>query len=61
MKSVLISFIMFAVIIAALHFNVFEVLSSRYAEAFGVICLLAALIFAFKKLGNPWSKDKDHE
>lgn len=61
MKSVLISFIMFAVIIAALYFNVFEVLSSWYAEAIGIFCLLAAFIFAFKKLGNPWTKDKDHE
>lgn len=58
MKSVLISFVMFAVVLAAMYFGVFDLLASPYTMVFALICLGAAFIFAFKVLGNPFAKDK---
>lgn len=61
MKSVLISFIMFAMVLASIYFGVFEALSSTYFMIFAIFCLIGALIFAVKVLGAPWKKDKNHE
>lgn len=62
MKSVLISFVMFAVVLAAMYFDVFEILSSKYMYIFAFVCLGGALVFAFRVLGNPWSKkDNKHD
>ena len=47
MKSVLVSFLMFAIIIAAIYFGVFDVLASPY------ILVIVVLIFAVRILGNP--------
>lgn len=62
MKSVFISFLMFAAVLAAMYFGVFDVLASPYMMVFALICVIAAFIFAFKVLGNPLAKDnKDDE
>lgn len=61
MKSVVVTGLMFLGVIAAIHYHVFEALSSGYAYGIGVICLGVALYFAFKILGNPIkTKGKRH-
>jgi hypothetical protein len=57
MKSIFISFLGFAIIGAALYFDVFQILASKYVFVFAVACLIGALIFAFKNLGNPFAED----
>ena len=57
MKSVFISFLMFAVVLIAMYFDVFVILSSNYVMAIAFILVIAAFIFAFKVLGNPFKKD----
>lgn len=61
MKSVLISFLMFAAVIAAMWLGIFDLLASPYMLAGAGICVIAALIFAFKVLGNPLSKDNRND
>ena len=61
MKSVLVSLLMFMVVLCAMYIGVFDVLASPYMMIFAIICVIAALGFAFKVLGSPWTKDKDHE
>ncbi|MBP5615202.1 MAG: hypothetical protein IKR60_00295 [Alphaproteobacteria bacterium] len=53
MKSIVVTGLMFLGVMAAIHYHVFDALSSAYAYGFGVICLGIALFFAFKILGNP--------
>lgn len=61
MKSVLVSLLMFMVVLGAMYIGVFDVLASPYMMIFAIICVIAALGFASKVLGSPWTKDKDHE
>lgn len=61
MKSVLVSFLMFAIVVAAIYFDLFEMMASKYVLWIAMFLVLAAFIFAFKKLGNPWNKDNRHE
>lgn len=62
MKSVFISFLMFAVVLLAMYAGIFEILASPYMTVFAVICVIAALIFAVKVLGNPLTnKDNKNE
>lgn len=60
MKSVLISFVMFAAILGAMYFGVFEAMSSFVMYVIADTILLLALVFAFKVLGNPFTKDVKH-
>lgn len=62
MKSVFISFLMFAVVLLAMYAGIFELLASPYMTVFAVISVIAALIFAVKVLGNPLTnKDNKNE
>ena len=53
MKSVLVSFLMFAIIITAIYFGVFDVLASPYMLLFATAFVVIVLIFAVRILGNP--------
>jgi len=53
MKSIVVTGLMFLGVMAAIHYHVFDALSSGYAYAVGIVCLGLALYFAFKILGNP--------
>lgn len=62
MKSVLVSFLMFAIIIAAIYFGVFDVLASPYMLLFATAFVVIVLIFAVRILGNPLAnKDLKNE
>ncbi len=65
MKSLLTSFMMFAVVCAALYSGVFNFMASPYMLAFAVVAVVVVLIFAVKILGNPLadkdSKNDDHD
>ena len=60
MKSVLITFLMFAVALGAMYAGVFNIMSSGYIYLLAGIVLLVVFIFAFKVLGNPFAKDVKH-
>ena len=62
MKSVLVSFLMFAIIITAIYFGVFDVLASTYMLLFATAFVVIVLIFAVRILGNPLAnKDLKNE
>jgi len=61
MKSVFISLLMFAAVLAAMYLGVFDILSSTYMMIFAIVCVVAALLFAYKVLGNPLAKDNKHD
>ena len=61
MKSVLITALMFLALIAAIHFGVFNALSSKAAYLIAFALLAGAVIAAFKVLGNPLKKDDGHD
>lgn len=61
MKSVFISFLMFCIVLAAIHFKVFRAIDSWQAWVFAFICLIGSLVFAFIKIGASEPKDNDHE
>lgn len=64
MKSLLTSFIMFAVVCAALYSGVFNFMASPYMLAFAAVSVIVALVFAVRILGNPLAnkdtKDDKH-
>lgn len=60
MKSVLITFLMFAVALGAMYVGFFDIMSSGYIYLLAGIVLLVVFIFAFKVLGNPFAKDVKH-
>ncbi len=60
MKSVFISLVMFLVVLGAMLTGVFDILASPYMMLFAVICVAAALGFAYKTLGSPFA-DKDNK
>lgn len=60
MKSVLITFLMFAVALGAMYAGVFNIMSSGYIYLLAGIVLFVVFIFAFKVLGNPFAKDVKH-
>lgn len=57
MKSILITFLMFAAVIGAMYFGIFDLLSSTWFMVFAICAVAASLIFAYKVLGNPLAKD----
>lgn len=62
MKSVLVSFLMFAIIITAIYFGVFDVLASPHMLLFATAFVVIVLIFAVRILGNPLAnKDLKNE
>lgn len=62
MKSVFVSFLMFAIIITAIYFGVFDVLASPYMLLFATAFVVIVLIFAVRILGNPLAnKDLKNE
>ena len=61
MKSIFITLLMFAATIGAIHIGLFDVISSSYALIIALIILLSAFIFAYKVLGNPFSKDEKND
>ncbi len=61
MKSVFISLLMFAAVLAAIYLGVFDILSSTYMMIFAIVCVIASLLFAYKVLGNPLAKDHKND
>lgn len=61
MKSVFITLLMFAAVLSAIRFGVFDVISSTYVVVGATILVFITLIFAFKILGNPLTKDKKND
>lgn len=62
MKSVLITILLFASIMLAIHFNIFEIMSGRLAYYISSFLLIAVLLVAVKIFGNPFTaKDDKHE
>lgn len=60
MKSILISFMMFAVALGAMYLGLFEALSSSAMYLAAGIILLVVLLLALKVLGLPFTKDSGH-
>ena len=62
MKSVLITIFLFAVIVLAIRFHVFDVMSSSMAYYVSAGLLIVVLLIALKTFGNPFTgKGKHHE
>ena len=62
MKSVLITILLFAAIVLAIRFHVFEIMSGRTAYIISAFILIAVFLIALKILGNPLKgKDNTHE
>lgn len=62
MKSVLITILLFACVMLAIHFNVFEVMSGKLAYYVSSFLLITVLLIAVKIFGNPFAtKDDKHE
>ena len=62
MKSIFITILLFAAVLCAMHFGVFDVMSSTYLQYISVGILVVVLIIAFKVLGNPLkNKDERHD
>ena len=62
MKSIFITILLFAAVMLAIRFGVFDLMSGTgaYCVSFGL--LIIVLLIAFKTLGNPFAgKDKKHE
>lgn len=61
MKSVFITILMFAIVLAAIHIGLFEAMSSSYAFIIAFTLLFTAIVFAFRILGNPFAKDEKND
>lgn len=61
MKSIFITLLMFAVVLGAMRFELFDIMSSSYVYIFASVLLIIVFIFAFKILGNPLIKDKKND
>ena len=62
MKSVLITILLFAAVMLAIHFHVFDIMSGTTAYCISAFLLIIVLLIAFKVLGSPFaSKDKSDE
>ena len=62
MKSVLITILLFAFVMLAIRFHIFELMSGRIAYCVSFLTLVVVLLFAFKTLGTPFArKDDKHE
>jgi len=62
MKSVFITILLFAAVMLAIHFGVFNFMSSTAAYYLSFGLLIIVLLIALKTLGNPFAgKDKSDE
>ena len=62
MKSVLITILLFAAVMLAIRFDVFEIMSGPVAYAVSTFVLIVVFLIALKVLGNPLKgKDNTHE
>lgn len=62
MKSVFITILLFAAVMLAIYFNVFDFMSSTVAYYLSFGLLIIVLLIALKTLGNPFTgKDKSDE
>jgi len=62
MKSVVITILLFAAVMLAIRFHVFDIMSGTKAYCIGAFLLIMVLLIAFKVLGSPFaSKDKSDE
>ena len=61
MKSIFITFLMFAVALAAVHIGLFDVMSSSYITYTAILLVIVSVIFALKVLGNPLAKDEKND
>jgi hypothetical protein len=61
MKSVFITLLMFAVTIGAIHFKIFDIMSSVYVYVLAFVLVIVSLIFALKILGNPLTKEEKND
>ncbi|MBO4294617.1 MAG: hypothetical protein J5896_04135 [Alphaproteobacteria bacterium] len=62
MKSVLITILLFAAVLLAMYFHVFDIMSSSLAYYISAGLLIIVLLIALKTFGSPFAhKGKDHE
>ncbi|MBR2299257.1 MAG: hypothetical protein IJ870_01625 [Alphaproteobacteria bacterium] len=62
MKSVVITILLFAAVMCAIHFGVFELMASPTLYYIGLAVLIIVFAIAWKILGNPFqNKDKQDE
>lgn len=61
MKSVFVTLLMFVVVLLAMRYGIFDIMSSSYAFIVSLIVLLLAFIFAFRVLGSPFTKDEKND
>lgn len=62
MKSIVITILLFAAVMYAIQFGVFEVMSSSYLYYISAGLLIIVLLIALKILGNPLkNKDGRHD
>ena len=62
MKSIIITALMFAAVMLAIYFRVFEFMSGKYFHIAAFAALLGVLALALKILGNPFAgKEKEHD
>lgn len=61
MKSIFITFLMFAVALGFMHIGIFDVMSSSYVMYIALALVIISVIFAFKVLGNPLAKDEKND
>lgn len=57
MKSIFITLLMFLLVLAAMQWGIFDLMSNKHTVIFAFVILIAAFIFALKVLGNPFTKD----
>ena len=62
MKSIVITILLFAAVMYAIQFGVFEIMSSSYLYYISAGLLIIVLLIALKVLGNPLkNKDGRHD
>lgn len=62
MKSVFVTILLFAAVMLAIRFHVFDIMSGSMAYYISASLLIAVLLIALKVIGSPFaSKDNKHE
>ena len=62
MKSVLITILLFAAVMLAIRFHIFDMMSDIRAYCISAFVLIVILLIAFKTLGSPFAgEDNKHE
>jgi len=61
MKSIFATILIFAALMGAIQFGVFDVLSSSYVFYLSAGILIVVFIIAFKVLGNPFAQKDERD